>query len=92
MFRPFYAVAGEVGQEAAARILARRMLAGELTPRGFTGRIHQRYGHDLALTERIAELDDVSCPAWHPGTRAMVRSAAAPGAGARWLMAARVVP
>ncbi|MFD4664841.1 hypothetical protein [Streptomyces halstedii] len=39
----FYPVAGDAGQEAAARALARRMLAGELTPREFTFRIHQRY-------------------------------------------------
>ncbi|MET8827299.1 hypothetical protein ABZX40_15090 [Streptomyces sp. NPDC004610] len=45
-------------QEASARALARRMLAGELTPREFTSRIHQRYGHELPLTERLAELDD----------------------------------
>ncbi|WP_265692044.1 hypothetical protein [Streptomyces griseolus] len=54
----FYPVAGDAGQEAAARALARRMLAGELTPREFTFRIHQRYGHELPLTERLAELDD----------------------------------
>ncbi|MGW9030360.1 hypothetical protein ACWGQ5_41020 [Streptomyces sp. NPDC055722] len=54
----FYPIASEAGQEAAARALARRMLAGELTPRNFTRRIHQRYGHELALTERLAELDD----------------------------------
>lgn len=54
----FPPIAGEAGQEAAARALARRMLAGELTPRDFTGRIHHRYGHELALTERLAELDD----------------------------------
>ncbi|MGW4510355.1 hypothetical protein ACWENO_37545 [Streptomyces sp. NPDC004436] len=54
----FYPVGSEAGQEAAARALARRMLAGELTPREFTVRIHQRYGHELPLTERLAELDD----------------------------------
>ncbi|MBC2906260.1 hypothetical protein H4N64_32935 [Streptomyces sp. PSKA01] len=54
----FYPVASKVGQEAAARALARHMLAGELTPREFTLRIHQRYGHELPLTERLAELDD----------------------------------
>ncbi|MEU9254519.1 hypothetical protein AB0D66_22050 [Streptomyces sp. NPDC048270] len=54
----FYPVASEAGQEAAARALARRMLAGELTPREFTFRIHQRHGHELPLTERLAELDD----------------------------------
>ncbi|MEU1107285.1 hypothetical protein ABZ408_41130 [Streptomyces tibetensis] len=54
----FYPVASEAGQEAAARALARHMLAGELTPREFTFRIHQRYGHELPLTERLSELDD----------------------------------
>ncbi|MFF4093797.1 hypothetical protein ACFYYY_08075 [Streptomyces sp. NPDC001834] len=54
----FYPVASEAGQEAAARALARRMLAGELTPREFTFRIHQRYGHELPLTERLAVFDD----------------------------------
>ncbi|MFE2598220.1 hypothetical protein ACFXCZ_17265 [Streptomyces sp. NPDC059396] len=51
-------VAGGAGQEAAARALARRMLAGKLTPWEFAFRIHQRYGHELPLTERLAELDD----------------------------------
>ncbi|MEV0638662.1 hypothetical protein AB0I77_27735 [Streptomyces sp. NPDC050619] len=54
----FYPVASDAGQEAAARALARCMLAGELTPREFTSRIHHRYGHELPLTERLAELDD----------------------------------
>lgn len=54
----FYLLASDAGQEAAARALARRMLAGELAPWEFTFRIHQRYGHELPLTERLAELDD----------------------------------
>lgn len=54
----FHPVASEAGQEAAVRALARRTLAGELTPWDFTFRIHERYGHELALTERLAELDD----------------------------------
>ncbi|MEV3988429.1 hypothetical protein AB0J57_05935 [Streptomyces sp. NPDC049837] len=54
----FYPVASEPGQEAAARALARRMLVGELTPRELTFRIHQRYGHELPVAERLAELDD----------------------------------
>ncbi|MEU1226238.1 hypothetical protein [Streptomyces sp. NPDC005828] len=54
----FHPVAGEAGQEAAVRALARRMLAGELKPWELTFRIHQRYGHGLPLTERLAELDD----------------------------------
>ncbi|MGW7824944.1 hypothetical protein ACWGLF_44610 [Streptomyces puniciscabiei] len=51
-----YPVASEAGREAAARALARRMLAGELKPWELTFRIHQRYG-ELPLTERLAELD-----------------------------------
>lgn len=54
----FYPVGSEAGQEVAARALARHMLAGELTPREFTFWIHQRHGHQLLLTERLAELDD----------------------------------
>ncbi|WP_327169608.1 hypothetical protein [Streptomyces subrutilus] len=54
----FCPVGSEAGQEAAARALARRLLAGALTPREFTFRIHQRHGHGLPLTERLAELDD----------------------------------
>ncbi|MFF7609190.1 hypothetical protein [Streptomyces parvulus] len=45
-------------QEAGVRALATRTLAGELTPRELAFRIHQRFGHDLPLTERLAELDD----------------------------------
>ncbi|MER5966421.1 hypothetical protein [Streptomyces sp. NPDC002057] len=54
----FHPLASGTGQEAAARALARRMLAGRLTPREFTFWIHQRFGHELPLTERLAELDD----------------------------------
>ncbi|MEV7831239.1 hypothetical protein AB0P12_11515 [Streptomyces subrutilus] len=54
----FYPMGSEAGQDAAARALARRLLAGELTPREFTFRIHQRHGHELPMTERLAELDD----------------------------------
>ncbi|MDN3296407.1 hypothetical protein QWM81_20550 [Streptomyces ficellus] len=54
----FYPVASDAGQEAAAQALARRVLAGELTAREFTSRIHQLFGHELPLTERLAELDD----------------------------------
>ena len=54
----FYPPGSVGGQEAAARALAARMLAGELTPRALAFRIHQRFGHELPLTERLAELDD----------------------------------
>ncbi|MFJ8210673.1 hypothetical protein [Streptomyces sp. NPDC096033] len=46
-------------QEAIARALARRMLSGELKPWEFTLRIHRRYGHELPLTQRLAELDEL---------------------------------
>ncbi|WP_323874374.1 hypothetical protein [Streptomyces sp. 3212.3] len=54
----FYAAGSIFGKEAAAQALARQMLAGELSPRELTLRIHQRFGHELPLTERLAELDD----------------------------------
>ncbi|MER5916434.1 hypothetical protein ABT124_40110 [Streptomyces sp. NPDC001982] len=54
----FYEVDSVARQEAAARALAARMLAGELTPRELAFRIHQRFGHELPLAERLAELDD----------------------------------
>ncbi|QXE38845.1 hypothetical protein KQY30_02425 [Streptomyces sp. GMY02] len=54
----FYPVGSDAGKEAAVRALARRVLVGELSRREFTFRIHQHHGHDLALTERLAELDD----------------------------------
>ncbi|MEU9272248.1 hypothetical protein AB0E04_43635 [Streptomyces sp. NPDC048251] len=54
----FYTVGSVAGQEAAVRALAARMLAGELTPRELAFRIHQRFGHELPLAERLAELDD----------------------------------
>jgi hypothetical protein len=54
----FYPVGTPAGQEAAARALAARMLAGELTPRELVFRIHQRFGHELPLAERLANLDD----------------------------------
>ncbi|MET9653263.1 hypothetical protein ABZZ44_23740 [Streptomyces sp. NPDC006460] len=46
------------GQEAAVRTLAHRLLAGRLTPRELTLRVHQRFGHQLTLAERLAERDD----------------------------------
>ncbi|GHG93905.1 hypothetical protein [Streptomyces rubradiris] len=54
----FPAVGSVAGQEAAVRALAARMLAGELTPRELAFRIHRRFGHELPLAERLAELDD----------------------------------
>ncbi|MFF5516978.1 hypothetical protein [Streptomyces coeruleorubidus] len=54
----FHPATSDAGREDAARALARRLLAGELTPRGLTSRLHQRFGHELPLTERLTELDD----------------------------------
>ncbi|GHA82873.1 hypothetical protein GCM10010330_41510 [Streptomyces tendae] len=54
----FHPAGSVAGQEAAARALAARMLAGELTPRELVFRIHQRFGHELPLVEGLANLDD----------------------------------
>ncbi|MGQ4458421.1 hypothetical protein [[Kitasatospora] papulosa] len=54
----FYPAGSVAGQEAAARALAARTLAGELTPRELAFRIHQRFGHELPLVEQLANLDD----------------------------------
>jgi hypothetical protein len=54
----FHPAGSVAGQEAAARALAARMLAGELTPHELVFRIHHRFGHELALVERLANLDD----------------------------------
>ncbi|MFI9047416.1 hypothetical protein [Streptomyces sp. NPDC053427] len=54
----FYPVGSVAGQEAAARALASWMLVGKLTPRELALRIHRRFGHELPLAERLAELDD----------------------------------
>ncbi len=54
----FYPRDSEAGREAAARALAHQLLAGRLTPRELALRIHQRFGHQLPLAERLAELDD----------------------------------
>ncbi|MGA5819686.1 hypothetical protein ACPC54_17730 [Kitasatospora sp. NPDC094028] len=48
----------DAGREAAARALAHRMLAGRLTPRELTSRIHVHFGHRLPPAGRLAELDD----------------------------------
>jgi len=54
----FYASGGIFGKEAPAQALARQILAGELSPRELALRIHQRFGHELPLAERLAKLDD----------------------------------
>ncbi|MFG3297069.1 hypothetical protein ACGF3G_50940 [Streptomyces sp. NPDC048179] len=54
----FYPVGSIAAREAVVRVLAARMLDGELTPRHLAFRIHQRFGHELPLAEGLAELDD----------------------------------
>ncbi|MFI0264055.1 hypothetical protein ACH4OW_34205 [Streptomyces sp. NPDC017056] len=54
----FYPRGSEAGQDAAVRALAHQLLAGRLTPRELALRAHQRFGHELPLAERLAELDD----------------------------------
>ncbi|WP_344117775.1 hypothetical protein [Streptomyces blastmyceticus] len=54
----FYPYDSDAGREAAARALAGQMLAGEMTPRELAFHIHQNFGHELPLAERLAELDD----------------------------------
>ncbi|MER7660985.1 MULTISPECIES: hypothetical protein [unclassified Streptomyces] len=51
-------VAGVAREEAAVRALARRMLSGQLASWELTFLLHQRYGHELPLVERLVELDD----------------------------------
>ncbi|MEU1817081.1 hypothetical protein ABZ543_18060 [Streptomyces roseifaciens] len=54
----FYPCGSNAGEEAAARSLVSRMLAGEMTPRELAFRIHQQFGHELPLVERLAAFDD----------------------------------
>ncbi|MFB7617254.1 hypothetical protein [Kitasatospora sp. NPDC056181] len=54
----FHPVGSTAGREAAARALASLLLAGRLTPPELAFQIHQRFGHELPLAERLAELDD----------------------------------
>jgi hypothetical protein len=84
----FHPAASEAGQEAAARALARRMLAGELKPWELTFRINQRYGHELPLTTRLAELDDEYALLEHGGDKAVAQINAEVTAEARHLAAA----
>ncbi|MET7600249.1 hypothetical protein ACWERY_29035 [Streptomyces sp. NPDC004082] len=55
VFSPRGSVAAD---EAAVRALARRLLAGTMTPWELTWQVHQRFGHQLPLAERLAALDD----------------------------------
>ncbi|MBO4207492.1 hypothetical protein [Micromonospora echinofusca] len=48
------------GNEAALRILAARVVAGDMTPRELTGWAWRTFGHgSSALAERLVELEDV---------------------------------
>ncbi|MFG2115308.1 hypothetical protein ACGFRB_22215 [Streptomyces sp. NPDC048718] len=46
------------GREAAVRVLATRMLAGEFSPDELVFRVHRLCGHGLPLARRLAELND----------------------------------
>ncbi|PAX86755.1 hypothetical protein CLM85_27225 [Streptomyces albidoflavus] len=46
------------GQDTVVRAFARQMLGGRLTPQELAVRIHQRFGHQPPLAERLAELDE----------------------------------
>ncbi|MGP4001389.1 hypothetical protein [Streptomyces sp. 8N706] len=82
-----YPAASEAGQEAAVRALARRLLAGELKPWELTFRINQRYGHELPLTARLAELDDEYTFLGYGGDKAVAQIDAEVTAEARRLAA-----
>ncbi|MFD3538443.1 hypothetical protein ACFWUQ_02950 [Streptomyces sp. NPDC058662] len=68
----FYPRDGEAGPEAAVRAFAHQLLAGKVTPRELALRIHQRFGHQLPLAERLAELDD-ECDSIEYGDRTLVQ-------------------
>jgi len=48
----------DAAREAAVSALAARLVAGLITPRELASAAHLAFGHRLALTERLAELDD----------------------------------
>jgi hypothetical protein len=54
----YYPPDSQAGQEAAARALAFRHLAGTMTARELAFETHRHFSHSLPLTERLAELDD----------------------------------
>lgn len=53
-----YPLGSRAGEETAVRALAFRHVAGMLTARELAFEIHRQFGHRLALTERLAQLDD----------------------------------
>ena len=46
------------GKEAVATALAAQLTSGKTTPRELASQAHQLFGHQLPLTQRLAELDD----------------------------------
>lgn len=54
----YYPPGSRVGEEAAVRVLANQLLAGELTPRELAFQAHQHFGHRFPLAERLAAFDD----------------------------------
>ncbi|MFD0412313.1 hypothetical protein [Streptomyces sp. NPDC127108] len=87
----FHPRGSKAGQEAAVRSLAHQTLAGSLPPRELTLRAHQRFGHDLPLAERLAELDDEYAILEH-GDRAAAQIDAEVMAEARRLARETAVP
>ncbi|ASU80832.1 hypothetical protein CDG81_04715 [Actinopolyspora erythraea] len=55
----FYPLDGEAAWEPAVRLLARRFLAGETSPRDFTRRLHRNYGHEVDAALPFVELDEL---------------------------------
>ena len=49
----------DAGREQGLRLMARRTLAGEMTPRDLAEWVHQHFSHDLPEAEELAELRDV---------------------------------
>ena len=46
------------GKALGLRLMARRVLAGELSPRELAAWVHGRFGHGLPAAEELARLDD----------------------------------
>jgi hypothetical protein len=55
----YYPPGSLAGREAAVRAMADRVLSGDMSPRALTTWAHNTFGHDLALAEPFAQLDDV---------------------------------
>jgi hypothetical protein len=55
---PYYPEGSPESRAAALKVLASRVLAGDLPPRGLTAWVHGKFGHLLDGAETLAELDD----------------------------------